>query len=63
MKAVGIRVHTVRYQKARKRIGSGTEGNNDDSWKNSKEFKRIRSENCFGDYFIMPVFIAPPSFL
>lgn len=67
MKAVGIRVHTVRYQKVRKRVGSGTEGNNDEnqpiSWKNSKEFKRIKSEDCFGDNFILLILIAPPSLL
>ncbi len=50
LKAIGIRVHTVRYQKIRKRIigkHHGLDSNNDGidySYVSSREFKRIRGK-------------------
>lgn len=48
MKAIGIRVHCVRYQKVRKQAITSNDGIDDDeakSWKRSKESKRIRSKS------------------
>lgn len=47
MKAIGIRVHCVRYQKVRKQAAQRTETDDDDeikSWRSSKELKRIRGK-------------------
>ena len=45
MKAIGIRVHCVRYQKVRKQAsGRINEDEQLGSWRSSKELKRIRSE-------------------
>lgn len=64
MKAIGIRVHCVRYQKVRKQAvqGNGDDADNDEmkSWRSSKELKRIRSKcatvhltnNCSYEYHI-----------
>lgn len=50
MKAIGIRIHCVRYQKVRKQPTKGKEYcENDDEmkrWKSSKELKRMKSEFC-----------------
>lgn len=45
LKAIGIRVHTVRYQKRRNRVHPrGRDGQNveSESWQTSKEYKRMR---------------------
>lgn len=48
LKAIGIRVHTVKYQKIRKRVdrqefndGSDRMG---ETWQSAKEFKRLRGK-------------------
>ena len=47
LKAIGIRIHTVRYQKIRKRLVKNTDNdedsdNDDDQKMTSKEYKRSR---------------------
>ena len=43
MKAIGIRVHTVRYQKIRKLMNQReSEGRNENELVTSKEYKRYR---------------------
>lgn len=48
MKAIGIRIHSVRYQKIRKRIVKTDDSNHDEAEHNfvsTKEFKRIKGKN------------------
>ncbi len=47
LKAIGIRVHTVRYQKIRKQIDrqvNDSSDHMDETWQSSKEFKRLRGK-------------------
>lgn len=46
LKAIGIRIHTVSYQKVRKRVNQqdheDRSEHNEESWQSSKEYKRNR---------------------
>lgn len=46
LKGIGIRIHTVRYQKIRKRASADLDGENgDDDEKTTRERRRIRGKN------------------
>lgn len=50
LKAIGVRIHTVRYQRVRKRMNRKQRDDkserDDEDWQASKEYKRIRGTHA-----------------